>query len=586
MKKKYFSLLFCIFMVSGILFNSNVNSLLLDDNNVFPHLETVFEHSNWWWTEAEVVSTESTSSSQTPSIIDDSEGNIHVAWHDLTDYLGAGADVDIFYKVWDSSTKTWGVTELISSESTGISQSPSIAIDSDNTLHVCWYDQTDYLGSSIDYDIFYKYKTSGGSWSLTEVVSTESTAGSIAPDLIIDSEDNLHLTWQDSTDYLGSGSDTDIFYKFRASGGSWVAAEVVSTESTGTSNAPDLFVDSTGNAHVTWKDLTDYLGAGVNYDIFYKLKFSSSSLWSVTEVVSTVSTDGSSEPSVVIDSEDNVHVLWSDSTDYSGSGSGPSLFYRLKDDHSGTWGLTEVLTLETPGASYYPYMAIDSADNLHVIWCDHTDYQSSGSDSDLFYKLQDATSSTWGETVVVSTESITDIYTSSLVIDSSDNLHAVWFDSTNYLGSGTDFDVYYTKFVGPPAAPQFLTASPSYSTSGDISLNWSDVGRTTAYNLYRETAYITSSDGLTPLVRINVSNYVDTIDATGTYFYAVAAENEYGNSTLSTVEDVQVDKSNLLSFISNEVLIVAGVLLGVQLVLFFVAISIKKTSGKTSKKKK
>ncbi|MCG3216260.1 MAG: hypothetical protein KAS63_06055, partial [Candidatus Heimdallarchaeota archaeon] len=68
MKKKYFSLLFCIFMVSGILFNSNVNSLLLDDNNVFPHLETVFEHSNWWWTEAEVVSTESTSSSQTPSI--------------------------------------------------------------------------------------------------------------------------------------------------------------------------------------------------------------------------------------------------------------------------------------------------------------------------------------------------------------------------------------------------------------------------------------------------------------------------------------------------------------------------------------
>ena len=107
-----------------------------------------------------------------------------------------------------------------------------------------------------------------------------------------------------------------------------------------------------------------------------------------------------------------------------------------------------------------------------------------------------------------------------------------------------------------------------------------------AYYIYRETAYIASSTGLTPLVRINVNDYVDSIDDSGTYYYAVVAENEYGNSTLSTVEDVQVDASNLLSFMSNELLIVAGVLLGVQLILFFIAISIRKTSSKTSKKKK
>ncbi|MHA1552334.1 MAG: hypothetical protein ACTSQC_10370 [Candidatus Heimdallarchaeaceae archaeon] len=567
------------------MFNSNVNSLLMDNSYVSPDLETVFEHSNWWWTDAEVVSTESTGNSQTPSIILDSEGNLHVAWHDLTDYLGAGIDYDIFYKVWDSSTKIWGVTELISSESTGISQSPIVAIDSDDTLHVCWYDSTDYLGSGPDYDIHYKYKTSGGSWSAAEVVSTESTAGSSSPSFIIDSANNFHVTWQDITDYLGSGVDSDIFYKFRASGGSWGAAEVVSTESTDSSVSSNLFIDSTGNAHVIWQDLTDYLGAGINYDIFYKVKLSSSSLWSVTEVVSTVSTDGASSPSIAVDSADSVHIVWFDSTDYSGSGTGPSLFYRLKDDLSGTWSFTDVLTLETPGPSYYQEIAIDSADNIHVIWCDHTTYQGSGSDSDIFYKLWDATSSTWGTTVVVSTESTNDVYTSSLAIDSSDNLHVVWYDYTNYLGSGADMDVYYTKFVGPPAAPQFLTATPNYSTSGDISLNWTDVGRSDAYYIYRETAYMTSSTGLTPIVKINSSDYVDTIDASGTYYYSVVAGNEFGNSTLSPVEDVQVS-SNLLPFLSNESMIVAGVLLGVQLIFFFIAISIRKTSGKSSKKKK
>ncbi|GAH10956.1 unnamed protein product [marine sediment metagenome] len=70
------------------------------------------------------------------------------------------------------------------------------------------------------------------------------------------------------------------------------------------------------------------------YGLILLIKLSSSSIWSVTEVVSTVSTNGASDPSIVVDSEDNVHVLWSDSTDYSGSGTGPSLFYKLKNVRS------------------------------------------------------------------------------------------------------------------------------------------------------------------------------------------------------------------------------------------------------------
>ena len=50
-------------------------------------------------------------------------------------------------------------------------------------------------------------------WSVTEVVSTESTSDSTWPSLAVDSSDVMHVAWDDQTDYGGSGSDDDIFYK-------------------------------------------------------------------------------------------------------------------------------------------------------------------------------------------------------------------------------------------------------------------------------------------------------------------------------------------------------------------------------------
>ncbi|GAH53419.1 unnamed protein product, partial [marine sediment metagenome] len=77
-------------------------------------------------------------------------------WSDWTDYAGSGTDFDIFYKHWFISTSLWGTTEVVSTESTSHSGSPSIAIDSTGNVHLSWWDLTDYAGAGTDYDIFYK----------------------------------------------------------------------------------------------------------------------------------------------------------------------------------------------------------------------------------------------------------------------------------------------------------------------------------------------------------------------------------------------------------------------------------------------
>ena len=104
--------------------------------------------------------------------------------------------------------------------------------------------------------------------------------------MAVDSIPNVHVAWQDWTDYSGSGADFDIFYKRYLPGFGWTSTQVVSTESTGTSHATSLAVDLTGNVHVAWHDYTDYGGSDADVDIFYK-RSGLDKYWTLREMMDT-----------------------------------------------------------------------------------------------------------------------------------------------------------------------------------------------------------------------------------------------------------------------------------------------------------
>jgi hypothetical protein len=218
----------------------------------------------------------------------DGTGAVHVAWRDYTDYGGAGSDADIFYKNW-TTTAGWSLPQVVSAESTGDSENPSLAVDAAGTVHVAWHDFTDYGGAGADVDIFYKNWTAAAGWSLPLVVSAESTGHSQSPSLAVDAAGAVHVAWYDGTDYGGAGTDWDVFYKNWTVAAGWSLPQVVSAESTGYSIAPSLTVDAAGTVHVAWQDETDYGGAGLDYDIFYK-NWTAAAGWSLPQVVSAEST--------------------------------------------------------------------------------------------------------------------------------------------------------------------------------------------------------------------------------------------------------------------------------------------------------
>ena len=468
-----------------------IDNQTFDENRNLSSSESGIMKTGYNWSVTEVVSTESTSNSRFPSLDVESDGTINIAWYDYSNYGGSGDDIDIFYKQ-RSSSGTWSTTEVVSTESTNDSSEPFIVVDDSGTVHVAWFDLTDYGGSGTDEDVFYKQRSSSGTWSTTEVVSTESTSKSWYPSLDVDSDGTVHVAWFDDTNYGGSGYDMDIFYKQRSSSGSWSTTEIASVGSTGHSSTVFLNAESDGTVHVAWFEYTEYGGSGPDTDIFYNQR-SNSGTWGTFEVVSTESTDSSYNPTLGVDSGGVVHVVWSDFTDYGGSGSDSDIFYNQRSN-SGTWSTTEVVSTESSSSSGHPYIDAEADGTVHLAWIDHTNYNGSGTDGDIFYK-QRSSSGTWSTTEVVSTESTYQSAFPSLAVELDGTVHVAWEDFTDYLGSGSDCDIFYkykTVYSPIPEIPILELVNIEGGILG-FSVGLKNFGNKTAYDITWE---MTVLDGL------------------------------------------------------------------------------------------
>ncbi|MHA1330346.1 MAG: hypothetical protein ACTSR2_04630 [Candidatus Hodarchaeales archaeon] len=527
---------------------------MITENNIYKNKD-ISGDSNWVWSTIEVVSSESISLAESPTIAVDSEGNVHCVWNEWT-----GTDVDILYKRWNATTSSWSTTEIVSTESTGWSKNARIKLDSFDNAHIVWYDDTNYAGSGTDKDIFYKYwNASTFSWSTTEVVSTESTEDSYFPSLDLDSEGNVHVAWRDYTNYTDCGTDTDIFYKYRDSTlDSWTTTEVISTESTSGSYKPSISVDHLRNVHIAWFDLTSYAGSGTDWDIFYKYWNASTFSWSTTEIVSTESTDWSEDCSIDVDSVGNVHIAWSDPTNYNNCGADKDVFYKYWNISTSSWMSTEVISTESSSNSVRPSLKVDSVGNVHVAWHDETNYTNCGTDNDIFYKYWNVSTSSWMTTEVVSIESTENSIQASLVIGLNDSIHIAWQDATG--GDPSDDNIFYRfkKIAEIDSSPPTITditlnpVNPTQFEQITISADITDnIGIHNATLYYRIDVGSWFNVLMTPLGSVYTAT-IGPFIAGSTIDYYLVAYDTFGNRNQSSTMNFGI------SFISPEITYSSG----------------------------
>ncbi|MHA1218174.1 MAG: hypothetical protein ACTSO5_05750 [Candidatus Heimdallarchaeaceae archaeon] len=274
------------------------------------------------WTTTEIISTESTTGSFNPCVAVDSNNNLHIVWGDETDYNGCGADRDIFYKRWrdifykrwNAGSSSWTTTEVVSTESTGYSRNPSLAVDSFGNPHVVW-DEVN--------DIFYKYwNDTSSSWTSAVDISNPNPWGATSlPDIDVDIYGNVHVVWEQ----MGGASIETHYTRWNVSSSSWTTSVEVSAGIYYDSLEPSIDSDALCNVYVAWAGNDDSTG----WDIYCRKWDVDLGNWLTREFVSTETTEHLKNPSLCVDIFDNIHVAWEDSTNYALSGTDWDIFYKI-----------------------------------------------------------------------------------------------------------------------------------------------------------------------------------------------------------------------------------------------------------------
>ena len=186
------------------------------------------------------------------------------------------------------------------------------------------------------------------------------------------------------------------------------------SHTTGRSKLPTVEVDENNHVHVIWQDNT--LG---NNDILYCLNDGGD--WSTPVNLSNNPTD-SENSNIIIDAAGHPHVVWED-WDLG------EIFWTFYDGFS--WSSPANIS-STPGPSYCPRLAADDSGRVFVVWFDEWEQW------DIYFSVYDGIA--WSTPQNLTNDPVDSAFP-DIAIDSKGCIHLVWMDYGN-------IDIYYSKYDG------------------------------------------------------------------------------------------------------------------------------------------
>ncbi|MCK5292431.1 MAG: hypothetical protein KAR39_10505 [Thermoplasmata archaeon] len=264
---------------------------------------------------------------------------------------------------------------------------------------------------------------------------------------------------------------------------------------TAPSGNPMTATDIFRNVHVVWGDLSDLDNSGPDVDIFYRKWNSTMGLWESRVLLSKDDSNKSVGPKVAGDSYGNIHVVWNDDNISASFPYKWTIQNRMWNALTGSWEVLAFPINETttsfsdPRIAGDPYgnihlvatdsvrihhmvwngttkawgepsvvvegnphgqrLSVDGDGNVHVVWRDDTDILGSGTDPDIFYLRLDRSTGLWNPVQLISDDNLNNTKGSwfpAVAADPLGNVHVVWEDFSELDGSGPDSDIFYRRF--------------------------------------------------------------------------------------------------------------------------------------------
>ena len=452
MSKNVLVIFVCMLLISITIFPSLSSKVVENEskNNHSGEYDIRFPRGNLpiplgtWLENTYLVSSESTNQSYGPAMAVDQDGNVHITWTENPDAV----DWNIMYKclpieaTWDANPWDDYPTDLVSTESDPsiVSAEPSIAIGPDGLIHIAWKDGTDINSEGDGYfDIFYKYKSMGGTWTdhTTEVVSNEPTELRCDdPTLIVDSYGTVHVVWISKN----NDDEGELHYNNKTVGGIWENTTVINGWPYDFEE-PVLAIDSQDKLHLVYG--CEYTESSDDKDIYYRNKTYGKS-WSSSTLVSEGSDEDSESPTIALSLDDppTVHVAWWEEV----LGSLKEIFYRECEP---TWDNVEQVT-DSAHACVNPSIQVRpglfNKQFVYIAFSENVDPSGGEWHIQVIWKY---VGETWPTTYMTISDEATEMADNPVLCREpfyyTYRIHCAWDDTTPYTGSGVDEDIFYKR---------------------------------------------------------------------------------------------------------------------------------------------
>jgi hypothetical protein len=291
---------------------------------------------------------------ETPCIVADNSGRLHVVYSEFV--ISGGFSPDIHYKRSLNGGSSWQAQTTIASVYGDFSGHTSLASDLGNGVFVLYCHQT---GSSFNQiDNFFVGSTNGGlTWGSPYQLTNSKTAlwGSIAADTL----GKVHIVYVEAP-----SGQRQLFYRRSLDQGQTFQPPVQLTTASSNKFNGSIYTDRGNRVHVVWQDNRDG-----NYEIYYLRSEDGGSTWEA-EVRLTNDSHSSVEPNLMADQNNGVYLVWTDEQTDQG------VYFKSSEDGGQTWSTDTCLT---NGAvpqydQFFPNIACnDSGTYLHIAWKDMRD---------------------------------------------------------------------------------------------------------------------------------------------------------------------------------------------------------------------